>query len=91
MSAPVGTKHLTKPGKHGTLYRYRIRYNDNPAFGPLTEADSDWGCWAYDAKQAVEEFVEGRDDGFVPTAWALLVVSQDGLTTVPHLMTWHPL
>ena len=52
---------LTKPGKHGTLYRYAVRYR--------CAADRDasfvWRTWAYDAEHAVDLFHRGPDaDGW---------------------------
>lgn len=53
----------TKPGAHGTLYRYRIDYRDpcDPAFPPSFVC-----VWAYDAEHALERFYDGPDDGFEP-------------------------
>lgn len=78
--------HLTKPGAHGTLKRYLIRYGDDPTIDPTQE----WGCWAYSAEHAIEKF-DADDEGYTPFAWALLVVSDDGLTRRDHEMRWHNL
>jgi hypothetical protein len=71
-------KPLTKPGEHGTLYRYAIEYgDDDPSFGSHT-----WKCWAYSSEHAIEKF-EDSDEGFVPVRFARLT---DG---PGHLQTWH--
>ena len=58
MSAP-----LTKPGRYGTLYRYRIMYRgteDDPG-----QLDQPWHCWAYNLEHAEEKFYDcGDDDGW---------------------------
>jgi len=56
------SQYLTKPGKHGTLYRYSAEYIDpcDPGFLP-----SQWSCWAYDVDHAIDLFDDtSADDGF---------------------------
>ena len=73
--------------------RYCIRYNDNPDYGPLTEPDQEWRCWAYDAQDALERFRDSSvvEDGFVAVAWALLCISEDCLSRRDQDMKWHQL
>ena len=72
--------------------RYCIRYNDDPAHGPLTEPDQEWRCWAYDAQDALEQFQDRSvEDGFVAVAWARLCVSEDEKSRRDQDMKWHPL
>jgi len=52
---------LTKPGRFGPLYLYRIAYRDKddpscPVFR--------WNAWAYSAEHAEDKFFEGDDDGW---------------------------
>lgn len=55
------SKPLTKPGKHGTLYRYAIAYHEG-----RDEYRSEWRCWAYDAGHACEQFdADDYYEGFV--------------------------
>jgi hypothetical protein len=51
---------VTKPGKHGTLYRYVITYTDRTGdgFGEHT-----WCTWAYNLDHAEERFY-ANDEGF---------------------------
>lgn len=52
-----------KPGKHGTLYRYEITYQDeNPDPGDPTFT---WRTWAYDVAHAMDRFYDGPDEGWV--------------------------
>lgn len=51
-------KPLTKPGKHGTLYRYRIAYEIDPGVWFT------WSTWAYDADHAVDRWLETASDGY---------------------------
>jgi hypothetical protein len=51
---------VTKPGKYGTLYRYKVIYTDasDPAFGQM-----EWFTWAYNLEDAEERFYDS-DEGF---------------------------
>jgi hypothetical protein len=51
---------VTKPGKHGTLYRYVITYTDrtDDGFG-----EHMWCTWAYNLDHAEENFY-ANDEGF---------------------------
>jgi hypothetical protein len=60
--------HITKPGKHGTLYLYEIRYRD----GGDGHFEATCRCYAYDAEHAQEKFLGGPDaDG-----WEILGVKR---------------
>lgn len=52
---------VSKPGKYGTLYRFRIHYRpDGPGAPTFT-----WGTWAYDTEGAELNFYNGPDaDGW---------------------------
>ena len=49
---------VTKPGKHGTLYRYVLEYTDpsDPGWGR-----QEWKTWAYNLEHAEDRFYEGED------------------------------
>lgn len=49
------SRYRTKPGRHGTLYRYAIDYAPAPG-----ERKFRWSCWAYDAEHAWDAW---HDDG----------------------------
>ena len=59
-------RYVSKPGAHGTLYRFRIVYRDldDPGF-----PESDWLAWAYDAEHAEDKFYDSED------AWGWKIVS----------------
>lgn len=68
---------LTKPGQHGTLYRFAVIYTD----GDFSDT---WHTWAYDSEHALERFFEGPDgEGWTPLRWARLT---DGPAST---QTWH--
>jgi hypothetical protein len=50
---------VTKPGKHGTLYLFRVTYEDagDPGFGRDAVR-----LWAYDAEHAIDRFHDYDDD-----------------------------
>ena len=49
-----------KPGRHGTLYRYRISYSvGDPGCLPMS-----WHCWAYDAQHAQDKWAEGNEGDY---------------------------
>lgn len=52
---------VSKPGRHGTLYRFRIRYTD--VADPCCMPD-DWYVWAYNAEHAEQKFFDSDDDGW---------------------------
>ncbi|MHB8330765.1 MAG: hypothetical protein ACYDDA_13725 [Acidiferrobacteraceae bacterium] len=56
MTAPI-----TKPGAHGTLYRYAIKYRD--AHDPCCP-EMVWHCWAYNLDHAEEKFYGDGDEGW---------------------------
>lgn len=62
---------LTKPGAHGTLYRYAVRYRDPIDDGRLPDV---WRCWAYDAEHAEERFLEATEGYEVLGVERVLVV-----------------
>ena len=54
-------KLLTAPGKHGTLYRFRVHYRDKgDECCPLLT----WTCWAYNYDHCYEKFWDSDDDGW---------------------------
>ena len=56
----MAKRYVTKPGAHGTLFKYKIKYFDpkDPGFG------SDiWNCFAYNTEHALDKFYD-EDDGF---------------------------
>lgn len=46
--------YITKPGKHGTLYLYRIVYRND---GPDDLQRFTWRTYAYDAEHALNKFL----------------------------------
>lgn len=54
-------RYQSKPGKHGTLYRFRIKYRDR--FDPGSP-DFDTFTWAYDQSHAEDRFLDSDDDGW---------------------------
>lgn len=52
-------KYRTKPGQHGTLYLYRIRYRDADPSCPIFSLS----LWAYCEEHAREKFDTGPDEG----------------------------
>jgi hypothetical protein len=52
---------ITKPGKHGTLYLFRITYRDS---GEAADFPFPWCTWAYSAEHAEEKFYDSDDDGW---------------------------
>jgi len=61
--------YVTKPGRHGTLYLFRIRYKDrwDPAFG-----EDVWRTWAYDSEHAQDRFHEADED----EGWEILSIEK---------------
>ena len=55
------SKPVTKPGEHGTLYRYVVTYTDrsDPGCPEMT-----WHCWAYNLEHAEDKFYSSDDDGW---------------------------
>lgn len=51
---------VKKRGRHGTLYKYKIRYTDPVSRDYGTDV---WFTYAYDAEHALEKFYDA-DDGF---------------------------
>lgn len=49
-------EYISKPGKHGTLYRYGIDYTAGEG-SPLFR----WRTWAYDAAHAWENWRDAED------------------------------
>ena len=61
---------LTKPGRHGTLHRYAIDYND----GYGDRERHVWHCWAYSPEHAMDKFDESTaEDGGVALSEPRLV------------------
>ena len=54
----------SRPGKHGTLYLFRVRYSpDGELCAP---GEFSWTCWAYDEEHAQERWDDGNEDqGYV--------------------------
>lgn len=57
---------VSKPGKHGTLYQYLLRYKDkdDPASPTF-----DWKTWAYDSEHALDKFYDSDDEGWKIVSW----------------------
>lgn len=71
---------VTKPGKHGTLYRYELVYRDNSDMSP----EATQVVWAYDQEHAIEKFFDGPDF----EGWTLLKIAR--VNDVPrHRWRWH--
>ena len=62
-------RYVTKPGRHGTLYRFKIIYRSDhdPGFG-----QDEWFTWAYDVEHAEDKFYESDDDGW----WRIVSTSK---------------
>lgn len=77
-------KPVSKPGPHGTLYRYSIVYTDqgDPGFGEAT-----WNTWAYDSQHAVDRFYESPEGD---TGWVALRIARQQESPA-HRWTWHAL
>lgn len=59
------SRHQTKEGKHGTLYRFVFEYADSQ-FEP--EFFSEWGTWAYNEEHAWEKWHDSNEElGFHAT------------------------
>ena len=50
---------LSKPGAHGTLYRYALTYTDRYDAGCAHDL---WHCWAYNLEHAEEKFYNSSGD-----------------------------
>lgn len=57
---------VSKPGKHGTLHLFLLRYKDkhDPA-SPTFE----WRTWAYDSDHALDKFYDSDDQGWKVVSW----------------------
>lgn len=53
---------ISKPGKHGTLYLFRITYRDA---GDRYAFPIPCHLWAYDIEHAEDRFNDSDDDGWV--------------------------
>jgi hypothetical protein len=52
---------ITKPGKHGTLFRYVVEYRDaHDDCCPIFT----WHAWAYNLEHAELEFSESGEEGW---------------------------
>lgn len=58
----------TKPGRHGTLYKFHIKYRDKYDYA---SPDFDWYTWAYNHEHAEDRFLESDDTG-----WKILSVDK---------------
>lgn len=63
-SAGDASRYQSKPGQHGTLYRYRITYRDDDPGSPTFS----WHTWAYDEDHALERWYDSDDD----TGWKIV-------------------
>lgn len=61
-------KILSKPGRHGTLYRFRIVYKQR---GDDACPEFTWSTWAYDVEHAADRFNADDDD-----AWEIVSVER---------------
>jgi len=59
-----GGHYRSKPGKHGTLWLYRIVYRDDDLGSPTFS----WNTWAYDEDHALEKWYGSDDD----TGWKIV-------------------
>lgn len=50
--------YVRREGKHGTLYLWRIAYNDVP--GPDGELVGSWRTWAYSVEHAWENWYDSE-------------------------------
>lgn len=66
---PMRERFASKPGRHGTLYLFRITY-DAPR--DLGFGKDSIRLWAYDAEHAEMRFVESDEDGW----WRVLSVER---------------
>ena len=84
VSRTARSKPVSKPGPHGTLYRYSIIYTDqgDSGFGEAT-----WNTWAYDPQHAVDRFYESPDGD---TGWVALRIARQQEAPA-HRWTWHSL
>ena len=60
---------VKKPGKHGTLYLFNVRYRDKYDFA---SPDFDWKTWAYNEEHAEQRFYESDNDD----DWKILSVTK---------------
>ena len=73
------SRPVSKPGRYGTLYLYRIVYRDRDPASPAFE----WRTWAYTSDHALELFASDGDD------W--LAVSWSQVSAAPrHRQPVHP-
>ena len=68
------SRYRSKPGKHGTLWLYRITYRDDSPGSPTFSG----AWWAYDEAHALERFHDS-DDG--DTGWKIV----SGPSRVPEI------
>lgn len=64
-------KYVTKPGKHGTLTLYEVKYHEHIQH-PSDPVDQSVFLWAYDSSGAIERFY----DSWLDAGW-------DALSAVP--------
>lgn len=76
----IKEKPVSKPGKHGTLYLYAIKYRDKyDSVAPEFEQRT----WAYSEEHALDRFYDTDDDGWLVLAFARVIEGPS------HRMTWH--
>src|SRR5262245_22887872 len=64
----MAPKFTSKPGKHGTLYKYQIEYTDKSDPGaPIFE----WNTFAYSIDHAADKFYDSDDTG-----WTILSIAR---------------
>lgn len=68
---------LTKPGAHGTLYKYVVEYTAGAGSPTFT-----WTTWAYDVEHAADKFF-ADNGGFLPQRYARAT------TGGKHTWKWH--
>lgn len=63
---------ITRPGKYGRLYLYRVTYEDSPVLpGEVGYRDA-YRTWAYDSEHAEQKFLSGPDaDG-----WRIIAIER---------------
>jgi hypothetical protein len=68
----IAMEAVSKPGKHGTLHLYLLRYKDKDDNASPTFT---WKAWAYSAEHALDRFNNSNDDGWEVLSWERV---QDG-------------
>jgi hypothetical protein len=73
-------KYDSKPGKHGTLYRWEIEYKSTDSGSPVFTTHT----WAYNLEHAVERFFDGADED-----WKIVRLARVQPDVPHHRWSWH--